>query len=139
MSPRRLARSLAIASSVILPSLARGDGYSPEEALARIVDELRLPHPLPQSLERFLSPVENLNEANLEVLEGAHRLLEGLVEGAGFLFAVAVKRTTRSDRLYQPLFEANILKYLIEFVLRGAAFRFHAHLNSFEGADVSGA
>lgn len=100
---------------------------------------VRLPHPLPQSLERFLSPVENLNEANLEVLEGAHRLLEGLVEGAGFLFAVAVKRTTRSDRLYQPLFEANILKYLIEFVLRGAAFRFYAHLNSFEGADVRGA
>jgi hypothetical protein len=27
-----------------------------------------------------------------------------------------VKRTTRSDRLYQPLFEANALKYLIEEV-----------------------
>jgi hypothetical protein len=49
-----------------------------------------------------------------------------------------VKRTTRSDRLYQPLFEANVLKYLIETVLRGAAFRFYAHLNSFAGADVEG-
>ncbi|KVE81057.1 restriction endonuclease [Burkholderia cepacia] len=100
---------------------------------------VRLPHPLPDTLQRFLNPVDNLNEANLEFLETAHRLLEGRVEGTGFLFAVAVKRTTRSDRLYQPLFEANTLKYLIESVLRGAAFRFYAHLNSFEGADVEGA
>ena len=54
------------------------------------------------------------------------------------MFAVAVKRTTRSDRLYQPLFEATILKYLIDFVLRGAAFRFHVHMGSFAGADVQG-
>jgi hypothetical protein len=100
---------------------------------------VRLPHPMPPALQRFLGPVENLNEASLEFLEGAHKALEGLIEGTGFLFAVAVKRTTRSDRLYQPLFEANILKYLIEFVLRGAAFRFYAHLNSFKGADVEGA
>ncbi|OXI46698.1 Cfr10I/Bse634I family restriction endonuclease [Burkholderia aenigmatica] len=100
---------------------------------------VRLPHPIPPELNRFLKPVDNLNTQNLELLEGAHRLLEGRIEGVGFLFAIAVKRTTRSDRLYQPLFEANILKYLIEFVLRGAAFRFYVHLNSFEGADVEGA
>lgn len=99
---------------------------------------VRLPHPLPAHLERFLSDVENLSVANLSLLENAHQLLENTIEGTGFLLAVAVKRTTRSDRLYQPLFEANILKYLIEVVLRGAAFRFYAHLNSFEGADVEG-
>jgi hypothetical protein len=59
-------------------------------------------------------------------------LLEDKIESTGFLFAIAVKRTTRSDRLYQPLFEANVLKYLIEVVLRGPAFRFYAHLNSFD-------
>lgn len=97
---------------------------------------VRLPHPLPPELQCFVEPAENLSSDNLEKLENAHRLLEGKIESSGFLFAVAVKRTTRSDRLYQPLFEANVLKYLIEVVLRGAAFRFYAHLNSFEGADV---
>ncbi len=99
---------------------------------------VRLPHPLPAHLERFLSDVENLSAANLGLLENAHQLLENSIDGTGFLLAVAVKRTTRSDRLYQPLFEANVLKYLIEVVLRGAAFRFYAHLNSFDGADVEG-
>lgn len=99
---------------------------------------VRLPHPLPESMRIFLSPVANLSEANLKLIEGAHQLLENSIEATGFLLAIAVKRTTRSDRLYQPLFEANVLKYLIEFVLRGAAFRFYAHLNSFEGADVRG-
>jgi hypothetical protein len=99
---------------------------------------VRLPHPLPMELNRFLQPIDGLDQNNLLLLENAHRLLEGRIEGTGFLLAIAVKRTTRSDRLYQPLFEANILKYLIEYVLRGAAFRFYAHLNSFEGADVAG-
>jgi hypothetical protein len=99
---------------------------------------VRLPHPLPPALSRFLSPIDSLDTINLPLLEEGHRLLEGLIDGSGFLLAIAVKRTTRSDRLYQPLFEANILKYLIENVLRGAAFRFYAHLNSFEGADVVG-
>ncbi|MCD5360506.1 MULTISPECIES: Cfr10I/Bse634I family restriction endonuclease [Chromobacterium] len=99
---------------------------------------VRLPYPLPNAMKCFLDGVDSLNEQNLVFLEGAHRLLEDMIDGAGFLFAIAVKRTTRSDRLYQPLFEANILKYLIEFVLKGAAFRFYAHLNSFDGADVEG-
>lgn len=99
---------------------------------------VRLPHPLPDHLRRFLHEVDNLSASNLDLLENAHQLLENSIDGAGFLLAIAVKRTTRSDRLYQPLFEANVLKYLIEVVLRGAAFRFYAHLNSFDGADVEG-
>lgn len=99
---------------------------------------VRLPHPLPDHMRRFLEPVESLDAANLLFLEEAYKLLEDSIDGSGFLLAIAVKRTTRSDRLYQPLFEANVLKYLIENVLRGAAFRFYAHMNSFEGADVEG-
>lgn len=99
---------------------------------------VRLPHPLPAELQIFMQPVASLGEADQLLLEDAHKLLEDKIEATGFLFAVAVKRTTRSDRLYQPLFEANVLKYLIENVLRGAAFRFYAHLNSFAGADVEG-
>lgn len=99
---------------------------------------VRLPHPLPAAMERFLEPIDNLDANNLLFLEEAYKLLENTIDGSGFLLAVAVKRTTRSDRLYQPLFEANILKFLIENVLRGAAFRFYAHLNSFKGSDVVG-
>lgn len=87
----------------------------------------------------FDNEIANLNGSNLELLEGAYRYLEGKLDGRHFLFAIAVKRTTRSDRLYQPLFEANILKFLIEVVLKGASFKFHVHMGSFEGADVVGA
>src|SRR5882672_7281665 len=45
--------------------------------------------------------------------------VEGTLDESSFLLAVAVKRSTRSDRLYQPLFEANVLKYLIVHVLTG--------------------
>ena len=97
---------------------------------------IRLPHPLPPELRPFLAPLPNLTEPNRAVLEGIYKSLEGKLEGRSFLFAVAVKRTTRSDRLYQPLFEANVLKFLIEKVLGGAAFRFFVHMGSLEGAAV---
>src|SRR5690606_13004356 len=97
---------------------------------------VRLPHPLPPELAVFQEALTDFNPANQRLLEHSHRLLEGRLDGRSFLFAIAVKRTTRSDRLYQPLFEANILKFLIEHVLRGAAFRFYVHMGSLEGSDV---
>lgn len=97
---------------------------------------VRLPSPLPSELECFLADLPNLNSINIVKLEEAYRLLEGKLDSSAFLLAIAVKRTTRSDRLYQPLYEATVLKFLIEYVLRGAAFRFYAHLGSYEGANV---
>lgn len=97
---------------------------------------VRLPRVLSPSLARFMRPVENLNGLNLQLLQDSHEMLKDQIESTGFLFAIGVKISTRSDRLYQVLFEANILKYLIQNVLKGAAFRFYAHLNTFEGADV---
>jgi len=99
---------------------------------------LRLPGDDQDPFPQFSRELRSLGERSRELLEGAHKQLEGTLDGRAFLFAIAVKRTTRSDRLYQALFEANILKYLIEVVLRGAAFRFYVHLGSFEGADVVG-
>lgn len=99
---------------------------------------IRIPDPMPPQYAPFLQPLGGLGEANRALLEGMYRAVEGTLDGRSFLFAIAVKRTTRSDRLYQPLFEANILKYLIEFVLRGATFRFHVHMGSLDGADVVG-
>lgn len=100
---------------------------------------LRIPDPMPAAYQQFLQPLPNLSVANLQTLVGAHAAIEGTIEGRNFLFAIAVKTSTRSDRLYQPLFEANVLKFLIGYVLRGAALRFHVHMETFEGADVTGA
>lgn len=97
---------------------------------------VRIPHPAPAVFAHFLSPLANLREQNRAALESAYQMVEGTLEGRAFLFAIAIKRTTRSDRLYQPLFEANVLKYLIQEVLRGSAFRFTVHMQSFEGAAV---
>jgi hypothetical protein len=97
---------------------------------------LRIPEPLPPEYAPFIEPLDNLGADSRVLLEGIYEHLEGTLEARSFLFAIAVKKTTRSDRLYQPLFEANILKYLIEVVLRGAAFRFHVHMGSLKGADV---
>ena len=99
---------------------------------------IRLPDPITPEFEPFLDPLPNLGEDSRSRLESIYQSIEGTLEGRSFLFALAIKRTTRSDRLYQPLFEANILKYLIEVVLRGAAFRFYVHMGSLEGADVEG-
>lgn len=104
---------------------------------------LRIPDPIPVGYEaaydQFLHPLANLSVENLRKLTGAHAAIEGTIEGRNFLFAIAVKTSTRSDRLYQPLFEANVLKFLIGYVLRGATLQFHVHMETFEGADVAGA
>ena len=100
---------------------------------------LRIPDPIPDAYEMFLRPLSHLSVNSLHQLTGAHAAIEGTIEGRNFLFAIAVKTSTRSDRLYQPLFEANVLKFLIGYVLRGAAIRFHVHMETFEGADVAGA
>ncbi len=97
---------------------------------------VRIPDPMLAAFSPFLQPLPDMGDASQQLLANTYQGLEGTLEARSFLFAIAVKRTTRSDRLYQPLFEANILKYLIEEVLRGAAFRFHVHMGSFEGADV---
>ena len=99
---------------------------------------VRIPEPVPRVCEPFLSPVDSFDETTRQLVEGIHQRLEGTLEARSFLLAIAVKTSTRSDRLYQPLFEANILKYLIEHVLQGASLRFHVHMGSFEGADVQG-
>jgi len=60
---------------------------------------IRIPDPMPPEFAPFLKPLPNLAEARL-ILEQMYQHLEGTLEGRSFLFAIAVKRTTRSDRLY---------------------------------------
>ncbi|WP_242122284.1 Cfr10I/Bse634I family restriction endonuclease [Sphingomonas lacusdianchii] len=100
---------------------------------------LRIPDPMPAGYAQFMQPLADLSPFNLHRLQRAHADIEGTIEGRNFLFAIAVKTSTRSDRLYQPLFEANVLKFIIGFVLRGSVLRFHVHMEDFEGANVRGA
>lgn len=99
---------------------------------------LRIPDPMPPGFAQFMSPLPDMTRASQEVLETAWQGIQATLEGRHFLFAIAVKTSTRSDRLYQALFEANVLKYILGYVLRGPAIRFHAHLETFDGADVEG-
>lgn len=99
---------------------------------------LRIPDPAPPGFEPFLRPLTSLSSANQLKLETAWQGIQATLEGRHFLFAIAVKTSTRSDRLYQALFEANVLKYILGYVLRGPAIRFHAHLETFANADVKG-
>lgn len=98
---------------------------------------IRIPDPIPPGYDQFLHPLPNLSPANLTKLQKAHADIEGTIEGRNFLFAIAVKTSTRSDRLYQPLFEANVLKFIIGYVLRGSSLKFHVHMEDFEGANVT--
>jgi hypothetical protein len=99
---------------------------------------VRLPEPLPPELEIFKHPIRRLDAITQRELADAHLLIAGKMDGRSLLFAIAAKRSVRSDRLYQPLFEANVLKFLVGEVLRGSSFRFHVHVGSFAGADVEG-
>lgn len=99
---------------------------------------IRIPDPMPAGFELFMSPLTDLSYASQELLETAWSGIQSTLEGRHFLFAIAVKTSTRSDRLYQALFEANVLKYILGYVLRGPAIRFYAHLETFANADVKG-
>jgi hypothetical protein len=99
---------------------------------------LRIPDPMPSGFAPFLQPLSNLTSESQETLETAWQGIQGTLQGRHFLFAIAVKTSTRSDRLYQALFEANVLKYILGYVLRGPAIRFLAHLETFANADVVG-
>jgi hypothetical protein len=60
------------------------------------------------------SELPDLQISNQAILRGAYAHLEGRVEPGELIFALAVKRSLRSDRLYQPLYEANVMQLLLE-------------------------
>jgi hypothetical protein len=132
----------------LLSPAARGEYAAFETALQKQGMELRLstpdilgvriPDPMPPGYGKFMNGVSDLSRTSQEHLETAWQGIQGSIEGRHFLFAIAVKTSTRSDRLYQALFEANVLKFIIGYVLRGPAIKFHAHLESFAGSDVVG-
>ncbi|GLK16918.1 hypothetical protein GCM10017602_14000 [Herbiconiux flava] len=75
----------------------------------------------------------NMSLASQRTLEGAHRVLEGKIEPGEIVLAIALKTSLRSDRLYQPLYEANVMEFLLEGHLGAPRVDFEVHTLSAEG------
>ena len=85
---------------------------------------------LPEELrddERFRTELPGLNHAHQQILTDAHKDLEGRIEPGEFILAIALKKSLRSDRLYQPLYEANIMQLLLEGRLGAPQVDFEVH------------
>lgn len=75
----------------------------------------------------------NLTAPEQLTLRNAYLGLEGRIEPGELIFALAVKRSLRSDRLYQPLYEANVMQLLLEGFLGAPRVEFEVQTLSLEG------
>jgi hypothetical protein len=77
-----------------------------------------------------------LDKDNQDVLRDAHKLLAGRIEPGEILLAIAFKVSLRSDRLYQPLYEANIMQLLLEGLLGAPRVEFEVDTLDRSGTDA---
>jgi hypothetical protein len=89
-----------------------------------------------RNIDIFSQEVETFSAENIKLLESAYKSLEGTVSGPEFLFALSIQKTLGISNSYQPLLEANILKFLVKEVLHCATFRFNVHVGSSEGSAI---
>ena len=92
-----------------------------------------LPDAQAQADAHWRTPLGSLGRQQQAVLSGAHRLLAGRIDPGEFVLAIAAKSSLRSDRLYQPLYEANIMQLLLEHFLGAPRVDFEVHTLSREG------
>jgi hypothetical protein len=78
----------------------------------------------------------NLKKPSQTTLQHAYQYLEGQIEPGEIVLAVAFKRSLRSDRLYQPLYEANIMQLLLEGHLDAPRVEFEVHTLEHLGTDA---
>jgi Cfr10I/Bse634I restriction endonuclease len=76
---------------------------------------------------QFSTDIENLGHEDQKLLRRAHLQLEGRIEPGEIILAIALKKSLRSDRLYQPLYEANIMQLLLEGKLGAPRVDFEVH------------
>lgn len=91
---------------------------------------------LPEKLrgdDLWRTPVRNLSLESQVTLSGAHARLTDLVEPGEIILAIALKSSLRSDRLYQPLYEANVMQLLLEGHLGAPRVEFEVHALTAEG------
>lgn len=94
-----------------------------------------LPEPCWDS-DKWRTDVPNLRKPSQTLLQQAYRDMEGRVEPGEILLAVALKRSLRSDRLYQPLYEANIMQLLLEGHLGAPRVEFEVYTLDHFGTDA---
>jgi len=75
----------------------------------------------------FRTELPNLSLRNQRVLTSAYQYMQGQIDAGEFILAVALKKSLRSDRLYQPLYEANIMQLLLEGRLGAPQVDFEVH------------
>lgn len=75
----------------------------------------------------FRTELPNLRHQSQGTIGGAYRLLEGRIAAGEFILAIALKKSLRSDRLYQPLYEANVMQLLLEGKLGAPRVDFEVH------------
>jgi len=75
----------------------------------------------------FSRPLENIGHSEQARLKQIKPLLINNVEPGQIILAIALKKSLRSDRLYQPLYEANIMQLLLEGELDAPQVDFEVH------------
>ena len=76
---------------------------------------------------RFQTELPSMNRDSQQSLDHAYRDFDGRIPPGGFILAIALKKSLRSDRLYQPLYEANIMQLLLEGRLSAPQVDFEVH------------
>lgn len=80
--------------------------------------------------------LNSLSRDNQALLRTAYKYLEQQIEPGEILLAIACKRSLRSDRLYQPLYEANIMQLLLEGYLGAPRVEFEVCTLDHVGTDA---
>ncbi|MFJ2117431.1 Cfr10I/Bse634I family restriction endonuclease [Micromonospora chalcea] len=83
--------------------------------------------------DTWRTPLGNLARPGQQVLAQAHRRVQGRIEPGEIILAMALKSSLRSDRLYQPLYEANVMQFLLEGHLNAPRVEFEVHALTAEG------
>jgi hypothetical protein len=86
--------------------------------------------------DKWRTDVPNLSKPSQALLQQAYRSAQNRIEPGEILLAVALKRSLRSDRLYQPLYEANIMQLLLEGHLSAPQVEFEVHTLDHFGTDA---
>jgi hypothetical protein len=93
---------------------------TPDLAVVVLPEECR-------SDDKWRTDLQNLSKPSQAIVQRAYRDLGNRIEPGEILLAVALKRSLRSDRLYQPLYEANIMQLLLEGHLGAPQVEFEVH------------
>ena len=80
-----------------------------------------------QFAPEFKNPLPDLGHLSQATLHLLHQHLEGHITAGEIILAIAMKKSLRSDRLYQPLYEANIMQLLLEGKLGAPRVDFEVH------------